>query len=94
MTPAEEKIPGIIRNEFFYAFARVCMVVSTLIGLPVATWMLQRVVSTADDIRAQLQTQSTALMLLNNEVKFHFANVDDHDHDHEIRLRRLELGSR
>lgn len=89
MSPAENKVPSIIRNEVFYAFARLCMVIATLVGLPVAGFMLTRVVVTADEIRDQLQRQNLALMLLTNEVKFRFANVEDH----EQRLRKLELGA-
>jgi cell division protein FtsX len=90
VTNLEQKVPAIIRNEFFYAFARLCMVGATLVGLPVAAWMLNRVVTTADDIRAQVQAQNVALTVLANEVRFRFATVEDHEH----RIRRLELGAR
>lgn len=89
MTPAENKIPTIIRNEFFYAFARLCMIAATVIGLPIAGFLLTRVVNTADEIRTQVQAQNVALILLTAEVKFRFANVEDHEH----RLRKLELGA-
>lgn len=82
MSPAEHKIPGIIRNEFFYAFARLCMIASVpLLGF---------VLSKADDIASTVAKQNVALQLLTQEVHFRFANVDDH----EQRLRRLEIGSR
>lgn len=90
MTPAEHKIPAIIRNEFFYAAARLCMIGVAVVGMPVATFFLSRVVTTADEIRAQVQQQNIALILLTSEVKFRFANVDDH----EQRLRRLELADK
>lgn len=89
MTPAEHKIPGIIRNEFFYAFARLCMVAVMVIGVPVASFFLNRVITTIDEIRAQVQQQNIAIILLTSEVKFRFANVEDHEH----RLRKLELGA-
>lgn len=89
MTSAENKVPSIIRNEVFYAFARVCMVAASLIGMPVAGFLLSRVVSTADDIREQVQKQNTALLLLSAEVKYRFGSVEDH----ESRIRKLELGS-
>lgn len=85
----ESKVPAIIRNEVFYAFARLCMVAVATIGVPVAGFFLARVVATGDEIRAQLQAQNVSLLLLSNEVKFRFTSVDDHEH----RLRRLELGS-
>lgn len=86
MTSAENRVPVIIRNEIFYAFARVCMVLASLIGMPTAGFMLSRVIATADDIRDQVQKQNTALLLLSAEVKYHYGSVDDH----EQRLRKLE----
>ena len=90
MTPNEQKIPAAVRNEFFYLFARLCMVFATVVGLPVATWMLNRVIATGDDIRVQLQAQNVSLQLLTSEVKYRSATTEDH----ERRLRRLEFGSR
>lgn len=89
MTNAEEKIPAFIRNEFFYAFARLCMIVVTVVGLPAAGYVGNRIITQNDAIREQVQQQNIALILLTSEVKFRFANVEDHEH----RLRKLELGS-
>lgn len=82
MTPeAEQKVPRIIRNEFFYAFARLCMVATVpLLGF---------VLSKANDIADTVAKQNVALQLISQEVHYRFVQVDDH----EQRLRRLELGS-
>lgn len=86
--PNEHKIPAIIRNEFFYAFARLCMITITLVGVPIAAYVGNRIITQNDAIRDQVQAQNVALILLTSEVKFRFANVEDHEH----RLRKLELG--
>lgn len=85
----ESKVPAIIRNEFFYAFARLCMIVVATIGVPIAGFILARVVATGDEIHAQLQAQNVSLLLLSSEVKFRFTAIDDHEH----RIRRIEMGS-
>lgn len=82
MTPAEHKIPALIRNEFFYAFARLCMIAA----MP----LLGFVLSKANDIAETVAKQNVALQLMTQEVHIRFTHLDDH----EQRLRRLELGSR
>lgn len=85
-TQAEEKIPVVIRNEFFYAFARVCMIVATLLGLPFATFLMNRVIAKADEISDQVAKQNVTLQIMSSEVKYRFDSVTDH----ENRLRALE----
>ena len=82
----EDKVPRIIRNEAFYAFARVCMVLS----LPAGAFIGHRVISTADEIRDQVAKQNLALELLRQEVRYRVGNLEDH----EQRLRKLEFGTR
>lgn len=82
----ESKVPTIVRNEMFYAFARVCMVLTTVVGVPALGFTLNRVVDAADKISDQLQKQNVAIILLSSEVKFRFSSLDDH----ESRLRKLE----
>lgn len=81
MTPAEHKIPAIIRNEFFYAFARLCMVAA----IPLMGFLLSK----ANDIAETVSKQNVALQLLSQEVHYRFTNLDDH----EQRIRRIELGA-
>lgn len=83
MTSLDDKVPRIIRNEAFYAFARLCMVCS----LPLIGFFGTRLVSAADEIRDQVAKQNLALQLLAVEVKYRFTSVEDH----EQRLRKLEL---
>jgi hypothetical protein len=85
-----DDVPRIIHNEWFYAFARLCMVAATLIGLPTAAAMLSRVVSQADAMAHQVQEQGVSIRLLNatvsEKLNSNFATVTDH----ELRLRALE----
>lgn len=77
---AEQKIPRIVKNEFFYLFARLCMIATVpLLGF---------VLSKANDIAETVAKQNVALQLMTQEVHFRFTHLDDH----EQRLRRLELG--
>lgn len=82
MNSAEDKIPRVVRNEFFYLFARLCMIAA----IPLLGFVLSR----ANDIADTVAKQNVALQLITQEVRFRFTNLDDH----EQRLRRLELGSR
>lgn len=86
MTSLDDKVPGFIRNEAFYAFARVCMIVS----LPLGGYFGNRIISGNDEIRAQLARQDLALQLLTNDVKYRTGHLDDV----EQRVRKLELARR
>lgn len=79
---AEEKIPRVVRNEFFYLFARLCMIAA----IPLMGFLLSK----ANDIADTVSKQNVALLLITQKVEFRLTNLDDH----EQRLRRLELGSR
>lgn len=83
MTSLDDKVPRIVRNEAFYAFARVCMILS----LPLGGYIGNRVISAADEIRDQVAKQNVALQLLSVEVKYRIGSVEDH----EQRLRKLEF---
>lgn len=84
--PLEDKVPSVVRNELFYAFARLCMVVATLVLLPATGYMLTRVIAKADEISDQVAKQGVTIQLLSNDVKYRFDSV----HDHEQRIRALE----
>lgn len=79
---SEDKIPRVVKNEFFYLFARLCMIVS----IPLLGFVLQK----ANDIADTVAKQNVALQLMTQEVHYRFAHVDDH----EQRLRRLELADK
>lgn len=83
MASIDDKVPRIVRNEAFYAFARVCMVTS----LPLMAFIGHRIISAADEIRDQVAKQNLALQLLAVEVKYRVGSVEDH----EQRLRKLEF---
>lgn len=82
MTRADDKIPHLVKNEFFYLFARLCMIAA----IPLMGFVLSK----ANDIAKNVAEQNIALQLMTQEVHYRFAHLDDH----EQRLRRLELGSR
>lgn len=90
VTLTDDKIPRAVKNEWFYLFARGCMIFVTFIGLPIGGAMLSRAVATADEIRSQLTEQNITLRLLSSEVKIRFDVDGKSITDHEIRLRTLE----
>lgn len=78
-------------------FARLVMIFASLIALPVAGWMLNRVVNTADEISAKVGQQGTKLELLDQSVKFGFdaakgdiTGIRMQLTDHEGRIRVIE----
>lgn len=90
MTLHDDKVPRVVKNEWFYLLARVATLFLTVVGLPAGGWMLSRAVASADEIRAQLTEQNITLRLLSSEVKIRFDNDGKNITDHEIRLRSLE----
>lgn len=80
--PNLDNVPRVVKNETFYLFARVCMIVC----LPVLGFMIQRVITQADAITLQVQQQNTTLQLLTASMQERFSSLSDH----ESRLRRLE----
>lgn len=86
----EDKIPTVVRNEWFYLFSRICMVLGTTIGIPFCGFMMSRVVTKADEIAAIQQEQTIQLRVISAEVKLRFENDGRNIGDHELRLRALE----
>jgi len=82
----ERKIPVAVRNEFFYLFARLCMIFVTVIGVPFGTWMLSRVIAKADEISAQV----SELRNFTGIVSYRLERDSKELSDHEIRIRGLE----
>lgn len=90
MQVSDDKIPRVVRNEWFYLVARIATLFITFVGLPAGGWMLSRAVASADEIRSQLVEQNLSLRLLSSEVKLRFDNDGKNITDHELRLRTLE----
>lgn len=82
--------PRIVRNEWFYFVARACMIGASLIGLPLASWTLNRIVAQADTITSQVATQNLTLQLLKDRVDLKISGIEQILNDHELRLRRAE----
>ncbi len=85
-----DDIPRAVKNETFYLIARLCMIVATAIGLPVAGFMMSRVIAKADDIDKSVIQQNINVQLLKQTVETYVKNTDRILLDHETRLRGLE----
>lgn len=92
MPNADDKVPAIVRNEWFYLIARFCMIAVATVGVPVIGAMLSRAISTADKIDATVQEQTITIRLLATEMKIKLENYGKDITDHELRLRMLERG--
>lgn len=86
--------PRIIRNEWFYFIARASMLAASAIGLPVAGYMLLRVINTGDAIAASVNSQAGKIDLLTQQMNMQFRFDASKLDDHESRLRAVELGKR
>lgn len=85
-----DNVPRIVKNESFYLFARLCMIVATIVGAPAAGYMLTRVIAQADTIASQVQEQSISVKVLTATVNDRLSNNLMTLSDHELRLRALE----
>ena len=84
-------------NTTLAALGRIAMLAATLIGLPVAGFMMQRIITTGDAIAAKLDDNVTATRLLQQKVDYGFdAARKEADTiriqivDHEGRIRIIE----
>lgn len=84
----ESYVPKIVRNEFFYFIARLCMILS----LPIGGYVATRAIAQADEIKSQLQVQSIQLQILSATVKQQLDSDTKTLSDHELRIRGLERG--
>lgn len=76
---------------------RAIIAIATLIGLPIAGFMLERVVTRADEISVAVHSHDTKLQLLsagNDDIKDRITGVRETVQDHETRIRSLERGPR
>jgi hypothetical protein len=89
---AEDYVPKIARNEMFYFIARASTLAATLIGLPLAGFMLSRVVSQADALQLSVTQQNVEIRVLSATLKSQLDNDVKQLTDHELRLRALERG--
>lgn len=88
--PADDIVPKIARTEVFYFFARVCMIMASLLGAPLAIVMLNRVVSQSDAMQATLIQQNVDLRVLSSRVDDRLNADLSKLSDHELRIRSLE----
>lgn len=88
----EDYVPKIARNELFYFVARASTLIATLIGLPIAGFMLSRVITQADALNATVVQQNVDIKVLSSQVNDRLASDLRQLSDHELRLRALERG--
>lgn len=88
-----DNVPKVFRNEMFYFIARASMLAMSTVGLPVAGFMMMRIINSSDAIAAQLHEQSTTLKILQSASSFRLDNTEKVVLDHETRLRILERGA-
>lgn len=74
-------------KELVFAWVvRGFLVIASAIGAPVGVWLLERIVTTADDIQASVHSHDTSLELLKQQG----SEIKDLVTDHETRIRTLE----
>lgn len=74
-------------KELMFAWAaRGLLLFVTAVAAPAGWWMLNRIVSTADDISASVHSHDMKLELIDQRAK----QIQDEMSDHETRIRTLE----
>jgi hypothetical protein len=90
----------LVDSRMFITFARVLMICASVIGLPVAGWMMTRMIDRADKIVEKVDGSHQQLQLLDQSVKFGFdrqkADLDRLqiqviDHDGRIRVIERDI---
>jgi hypothetical protein len=83
-----------VKSETFAITARAAMVFATMVGLPIAGWMMNRVTSAIDGMNAKVDLTSEQVKLLqqsiNLGVNFRIDGAERQLSDHEVRIRGLE----
>lgn len=83
-----DNVPRAVRNETFYLIARLCMILGSTIGIPMAGYMLSSVISKANEIAATQQEQTITLRVLSATMAQRLDMIDKTMNDHELRLRK------
>lgn len=86
----ETAVPQIARNEMFYFIARICMICGTVIGVPMAGFLMTRIINQADALQMSVAQQNVDIRVLSATVKDRLDNNVRQLSDHELRLRSLE----
>lgn len=86
----EDYVPKIARNELFYFVARASTLIASGIGLPIAGWMLTRVITQADALNASQIQQNIELKVLSSRIEDRLSSDLRQLSDHELRLRAVE----
>lgn len=78
--------PGQTTNELMAWGFRAIIGIATVIGLPVAGAMLNRLMNSADEVSALVRSHDAKLQIIQNGID----EIRDVDKDFEQRLRTLE----
>lgn len=79
-------LPGQTTNELMAWGFRAIIGIATVIGLPVAGAMLNRLMNSADEVSALVRSHDAKLQIIQNGID----EIRDVDKDFEQRLRTLE----
>jgi hypothetical protein len=85
--------PGETTNEIMAWSFRAIVGFATLVGLPLAGFMLNRAVGTLDNVSVQSVLHTTQLNRLEQSVMDHVDFLTRVTADHESRIRQLERPS-
>lgn len=87
----------LVQNSLFTVLARGAMIFAVAVALPIAGYMMQRVINAADAIGDEVKKSAMQMQLLQQEVKFGFdaakteiTGIRVQLVDHEGRLRSIE----
>lgn len=83
-------MPKAARNELFYFIARASQVFTVAVALPVAGFLLTRVINQQDEIQKSLQQQTIDLRVFSATMKDKLDTTLSRQNDQELRLRTLE----
>jgi hypothetical protein len=70
----------------FAVIARLAMIFSSAVALPIAGWMLNRVITVVDRIGNETEQAHRDVLLVKQRLDF----LADEQRDHEIRIRIIE----
>lgn len=94
---SNSSIEKFVDSRLFITFARTMMIVSSLVILPIVTWMVGRAITTADKLMLKVDKSSMDLRLMQHELLTGFRSttnelleIKSDIKDHEGRLRVLE----
>lgn len=90
MSASDDYVPRAARSEIFYFIARGSTIFLTFVAIPVAGFMLSRIITQQDDVKHSMQEQKIEISVLSAIVKDKLDTLLSRQNDQELRLRSLE----